>query len=63
MEGGEREENGEAWVSCESVSKISVYLHKGCVCVCVSVSVVCVCVCVKSFLYLRIGFVCQEISL
>ena len=34
-----------------------------CVCVCVSVSVVCVCVCVKSFLYLRIGFVCQEISL
>ena len=61
MEGEEREENGEAWVSCESVSKISVYLHKGCVCVCVCE---CECgVCVKSFLYLRIGFVCEEISL
>ena len=47
MEGGEREENGEAWVSCESVSKISVYLHKGCVCVCVCECEcgVCVCVC------------------
>ena len=54
MEGGEREENGEAWVSCESVSKISVYLHKGCVCVCVCECEcgVCVCVCVWNLFFI-----------
>ena len=43
-----REKSDEPWASWESLSKISVFLHK---------------VCVNSFLYLRIGFLGEEISL
>ena len=43
-----REKSDEPWASWESLSKISVFLHK---------------VCVNSFVYLRIGFLGEEISL
>ena len=53
---------------CVCVSVVCVCVWVWCVCAsvcvwvwCVCVSVVYVCECVKSFLYLRIGFVCEEI--
>lgn len=52
VDGGRREENGEPSVSYESVCKISVFFHK-----------VFVCVFVCEIFYLRIGFLCEEISL